>query len=56
MSSSIPTLEEFKEYLSYDPITGIFTWINCTYEKQRKKLVGKPAGKLTKDGLSLIHI
>lgn len=49
---TLPTLSEFKEFLSYDPDTGLFTWIK---NASAKTLKGQIAGTKNKDGYIRIH-
>ena len=42
----LPPLEELKEFLDYNPDTGLITWI-----KRRQSIkVGQVAGRMTKNG------
>jgi hypothetical protein len=43
----MPPLEEFKEFLDYNPDTGIFTWIK---KPNRRIKVGQVAGKANGNG------
>ena len=46
-ANPLPPLEELKEFLDYNPDTGIFTWI----KKPSKKIkVGQQAGKMHSKG------
>lgn len=53
MADSIPTLEEFKEYLSYDPETGLFTWIQDPRNGRTK--IGDIAGSDNGKGYIIIR-
>lgn len=46
-AKSIADYEAAKQYLSYDPLTGLFVWIKQTSDKT---VVGKEAGTLTDNG------
>lgn len=46
------TQEELKNLLHYDPLTGVFTWLNSS----RKGFNGKVAGSLRNDGYWAIKI
>jgi hypothetical protein len=50
MTKQILTQEELKEYLSYNPMDGVFTWLK---HNNRKDLIGKKAGTYK---VSYIHI
>ena len=43
----LPPLEELKEFLDYNPDTGIFTWIK---KPNRRIKVGQVAGKMSTKG------
>ena len=45
-ANPLPPLEELKEFLDYNPDTGIFTWI----KGRRGIRVGQVAGMMTKEG------
>jgi hypothetical protein len=47
------TQANIKEYLDYDPLTGLFTWIAST---NKKVVVGKTAGRIINKGYSQIGI
>jgi len=40
----LPPLEELKEFLDYNPDTGIFTWIKKLNRRMKDRLVGREAG------------
>lgn len=48
----MPELFNIKSFLHYDPITGIFTWVNHHFSN----LVGKRAGRLNSAGYRQISI
>lgn len=48
------TLSELRQYLRYDPDTGVFTWINPP--PNYPKLRGKAAGTVTSHGYIAIAI
>lgn len=45
-------IEHFREWLDYDPTTGVFTWIKVS----GKGYLGTPAGTLTKKGYLAIGV
>lgn len=57
MAKADLTAELLREYLHYDPDSGVFTWIRTPGKKQNKAfLIGKPAGKTDTYGYRIIRI
>lgn len=52
----LPSIEELREALDYDPATGVLTWKKPGNLQQNAHLIGTRAGTVRKDGRRLITV